>query len=100
VRWLRRLLVLVLAGAACYDATRPPAQQVGARIAIAGIHLYRSTLSPALGSAGLECRFTPSCSHYAEAVIARDGVLKGSWLAARRVVRCGPWTPRGTKDPP
>jgi hypothetical protein len=97
---MRRLLVLVVAGAACYDMTRPPAGQASARAAIAGIHLYRSMVSPALGAAGVECRFTPSCSRYAEAVIARDGILRGSWLAARRVVRCGPWTPKGTKDPP
>lgn len=97
---MRRLLVLVLAGAACYDMMRPPARQVSARVVISGIHLYRSTVSPALTTAGLECRFTPSCSRYAEAVISRDGILKGSWLAARRILKCGPWTPKGTKDPP
>jgi putative membrane protein insertion efficiency factor len=49
---------------------------------------------------GARCRFEPSCSHYADAVIARHGALEGSWLTIRRIARCGPWTPAGTIDPP
>jgi hypothetical protein len=97
---LIRLAVVVAAGAVLYDVTRPPARQAGARLALAGIHLYQRTLSPAAARGGAVCRFTPTCSRYAEAVIARDGILKGGWSAVRRVARCGPWTPAGTKDPP
>jgi len=100
VRWLIRAILLVAAGAFACDAARPPASQVSARLAVAGIHLYQSVLSPFADSAGAVCRFTPTCSHYAEAVIARDGVLKGGWRAITRIARCGPWTKRGTKDPP
>ena len=69
-------------------------------IALAGIHTYQRTLSPVAARIGLRCRFTPTCSRYAEAVIARDGVVVGGWKAVRRLARCGPWTPAGTRDDP
>lgn len=94
------MVLVIVAGAVLYDVTRPPAQQASARFAVAGIHVYQATLSPLVGSTGLACRFTPTCSHYAEAVIVRDGLVRGSWLAAKRIARCGPWTRMGTKDPP
>jgi hypothetical protein len=37
------------------------------------------------------CRFQPSCSAYAITALKRYGALKGSWLAARRLLRCHPW---------
>jgi hypothetical protein len=100
LRWLFRVALVLVAGAVLYDVTRPPAQQVSARFAVAGIHVYQARLSPLVGSAGLACRFTPTCSRYAEAVIRRDGMVRGSWLALKRTARCGPWTRMGTKDPP
>ena len=69
-------------------------------IALAGIHTYQRTLSPLAARAGIRCRFTPTCSRYAEAVIARNGVVIGGWKAVRRIARCGPWTPAGTRDDP
>lgn len=72
----------------------------GAKLAIAGIHAYQSTVSPLVAHTGVRCRFTLSCSHYAEAVIDRDGVLVGGWKTAKRLTRCGPWTPLGTRDDP
>jgi putative membrane protein insertion efficiency factor len=69
-------------------------------LAIAGVHGYQRTLSPLIARAGLRCRFTPSCSHYAEIVIARDGALRGGWEAVKRVARCNPLTPAGTRDMP
>ena len=53
-----------------------------------------------MGELGVRCRFTPTCSHYGAGAIAKYGAWKGSWLAAWRVLRCGPWTPMGTYDPP
>jgi len=41
------------------------------------------------------CRFHPSCSDYAHEALARHGAWRGSWLAARRLCRCGPWHPGG-----
>ena len=98
--WPIRLAVIVAAGAILFDVTRPPARQASARLAVAGIHLYQRALSPAAARAGAVCRFTPTCSRYAETVIARDGIVRGGWLAVKRIARCGPWTPAGTKDPP
>jgi uncharacterized protein len=69
-------------------------------IALGGIHVYQRALAPAAAHAGLRCRFTPTCSRYAEVVIARDGVLRGGIKAAARIARCGPWTPAGTRDDP
>jgi putative membrane protein insertion efficiency factor len=72
----------------------------GRPLALAGIHVYQATVAPVMAGAGMRCRFTPSCSRYAEAVIARDGVLTGGWRAIKRIARCGPWTPPRTVDEP
>ena len=69
-------------------------------IAIASIHGYQRALAPAAARIGLRCRFTPTCSRYAETVIARDGALRGGMKAIARIARCGPWTPQGTRDEP
>lgn len=52
------------------------------------IRLYQCTLSPMLGPA---CRFEPTCSEYAIEAIRRFGILRGSWLALRRLGRCHPF---------
>jgi putative membrane protein insertion efficiency factor len=91
VKWLLCFAAAVLAGALALNA-QP--------IALAGIHVYQHTLSPVAARAGMRCRFTPSCSRYAEAVIARDGVVRGGWKTMKRIARCGPWTTPGTVDEP
>lgn len=55
---------------------------------LAAIWLYRLFLSPFLGR---QCRFLPTCSHYAEEALLRHGPLRGGWLALRRLARCHPW---------
>jgi uncharacterized protein len=70
------------------------------RVALAGIRGYQHFLAPLAADVGIRCRFTPSCSVYAERVIERDGVVRGGWLALKRIARCGPWTPMGTLDDP
>jgi len=41
------------------------------------------------------CRFYPTCSQYAREAITRHGALKGSYMAARRLLRCHPFCPGG-----
>jgi putative membrane protein insertion efficiency factor len=53
---------------------------------------YQRWISPALGP---RCRFAPSCSHYAVDALRAHGLLRGSWLAVRRIGRCHPWNPGG-----
>jgi hypothetical protein len=61
------------------------------------IKLYQYLLSPWVGS---HCRFYPTCSEYAKTAIETHGVLRGSWLAARRLLRCHPWHPGGADPVP
>ncbi len=56
------------------------------------IRLYQLTLAYFFVGA---CRFEPSCSAYAAEAVTRHGALKGSFLAAHRLCRCGPWTAGG-----
>jgi putative membrane protein insertion efficiency factor len=81
------------------DLGRAPDRQWTAAALLAGIDLYQATASPALARVGARCRFEPTCSHYAEGSIRVHGALGGSWRAAWRIARCGPWTPAGTKNP-
>ena len=66
-----------------------------ARLALLGlIRVYRVTLSGWLGG---QCRFYPTCSHYAEDAIRMHGAFHGTLMAAWRIARCGPFT-RGGVD--
>ena len=81
------------------DALRPVPTQFGARLAVAAIDLYRTTVSPALSRSGLvRCRFQPTCSAYGREAIARYGSPRGFALAAGRILRCHPWA-KGGRDP-
>jgi len=55
---------------------------------LAIIYLYRFILSPFIGN---QCRYYPTCSHYAEEAIIEHGPIRGIWMAVRRVSRCHPW---------
>jgi putative membrane protein insertion efficiency factor len=61
--------------------------------AIKLIHCYRYLLSPWVGN---QCRFYPSCSHYAEEAMNTHGFIRGGYLAGRRLLKCHPWHPGGT----
>jgi len=56
------------------------------------IRLYQRWVSPYTPPS---CRFYPSCSEYAAEAISRHGVLRGGWLAVRRLLRCHPLHPGG-----
>lgn len=51
------------------------------------VRAYRLILSPWLGQS---CRFLPTCSQYALEALEHHGAVHGSWLAARRILRCRP----------
>ena len=61
------------------------------------IKLYQYLLSPWVGS---HCRFYPTCSEYAKTAIETHGVLRGSWFASKRLLRCHPWHPGGADPVP
>jgi putative membrane protein insertion efficiency factor len=66
------------------------------------IQLYRQMISPLRLPT---CRFIPTCSQYAVEALTEYGLIRGSWLAAVRLAKCGPWHPGGwdpipERDPP
>ena len=56
------------------------------------VRVYQWTLRPFIGA---QCRFEPSCSHYAIEALRRHGAARGTALSAWRVLRCNPWSPGG-----
>jgi len=67
------------------------------RVVVLGLRLYRLVVSPLYGPT---CRFYPSCSEYALIAVDRHGVVRGGWLAVRRLLRCHPWNPGGVDPVP
>lgn len=56
------------------------------------IRLYQRYISPLTPPT---CRFHPTCSNYAIEAISKYGVLKGTWLAIKRILKCHPFHPGG-----
>jgi putative membrane protein insertion efficiency factor len=56
------------------------------------VRAYQLTLRAVIGA---NCRFEPSCSHYAIEALHTHGALRGTGLATRRILRCNPWHPGG-----
>lgn len=52
------------------------------------VWIYSKAISPLLG---VNCRFQPTCSAYADEALRRYGIGRGGWLALRRIGRCHPW---------
>ena len=59
-----------------------------ARMLIDLIEFYRHMISPLRLPS---CRFMPTCSQYAVDAVTEFGLLRGGWLALRRLGKCGPW---------
>ena len=66
------------------------------RVFLSLIRFYQKQISPGLPS---RCRYYPTCSAYAYEAIEKYGVLKGGWLAFRRLMRCHPFSKHDTYDP-
>ena len=64
-------------------------------VLITFIKAYQLVISPYLPPS---CRYTPSCSCYAQQALRSHGTIKGMWLAIKRVCRCHPWH-QGGYDP-
>jgi uncharacterized protein len=61
--------------------------------------IYKAVISPMLHGVGMgQCLYLPTCSEYAYTAVSRFGVVRGSWLALRRIARCHPWG-KGGADP-
>jgi len=70
-------------------------RSLAVRGAIFLIELYRHTVSPMRMPT---CRFSPTCSQYAVDALTEYGLIRGSWFAVVRLLKCGPWH-RGGWDP-
>ena len=70
--------------------------RLASRTAVAGVLLliraYKLIISPLFAGS---CRFAPSCSSYAAEAVGRHGIMRGGWLAVRRLGRCQPLCPGG-----
>ncbi|WP_416355181.1 membrane protein insertion efficiency factor YidD [Aureimonas phyllosphaerae] len=69
----------------------------GRLLGVGLVRLYQLTFSPLVGG---HCRHIPTCSEYAYEAVARHGLWRGGWLAARRVGRCGPFGSGGLDPVP
>jgi uncharacterized protein len=59
------------------------------------LRLYKTFLSPFLPSA---CRFEPTCSQYTAEAVEKYGAIRGTWMGAKRILRCQPFC-KGGYDP-
>lgn len=94
VGWLSLLAVV-----AVHDAAVPRDREWSTAAMLGLIGEYREHVSPRL-KGRVQCRFVPTCSAYGLESVRKHGALRGSGRAASRILRCGPWTPLGTIDPP
>ena len=75
------------------DPKRPgPIARIARRAVTLAIRGYQVAISPLFPPT---CRFHPSCSVYALTSVDRFGVLRGGWLAVKRIGRCHPFNPGG-----
>lgn len=56
------------------------------------VRFYQGAISPYTPST---CRYTPTCSHYTIEALQKYGILKGGWLALKRIFSCHPWGGQG-----
>ena len=70
----------------------PAPRTPGRFVAHVLIRAYQLTLSPLIGR---QCRYAPTCSHYADEAIRRHGLWAGGWMGLARLLRCQPWGASG-----
>lgn len=69
------------------DNTRNVLAHLPRRLGVAAVRFYQRAISPMLPNA---CIYIPSCSQYTLEAIRKYGLIKGSWLGFRRILRCNP----------
>jgi putative membrane protein insertion efficiency factor len=74
----------------------PQAQSAAVKAALAALRIYKGYLSVLFAGS---CRFEPTCSMYAYEAIERFGVLRGSWMGLKRLLRCHPLSRKFGYDP-
>jgi putative membrane protein insertion efficiency factor len=72
-------------------------QKIMTKLLVSLIKGYQLVLSPFIGQ---QCRFTPTCSHYAIEALQTHGVVEGVLLALKRILRCHPWQAGGHDSVP
>ena len=78
------------------ESVKPSTKPIGVRTALFALTCYKSYLSVLFAGS---CRFEPTCSRYAYEAIERFGVLRGAWLATKRLLRCQPLSRKFGYDP-
>ena len=68
------------------------------KIGIYVIKFYKKFISPIFHFLGVECKYYPTCSQYALEAIEKYGLLKGSFLTGKRILKCNPFS-KGGYDP-
>ena len=74
-------------------------ESLGDRLVRVLFGVYKAVVSPVLHAVSpSRCIYLPTCSEYAYTAVSRFGVVRGGWLAMRRLARCGRWS-EGGLDP-
>jgi len=73
--------------------TAPPARERTANLALRAYKLFIAPVLHAISPS--RCIYLPTCSQYASLAVTRFGIMRGTWLAFRRLTRCHPWAEGG-----
>jgi putative membrane protein insertion efficiency factor len=71
-------------------------QSAAVKAALGALRIYKVYLSVLFAGS---CRFEPTCSMYAYGAIERFGVMRGSWMGLKRLLRCHPLSRKFGYDP-
>jgi hypothetical protein len=77
------------------ESTLVRARRLAVEVLLLPLHVYMRFISPALPR---RCKYEPTCSAYALTAVRELGVIRGTILAAWRLLRCNPWS-HGGWDP-
>lgn len=91
-------VALALFALAAFDAARPSASQVTARMYVRLVEMYQQH-GRALSSRIFQCRFRPTCSEYSRQAVSKHGIAGGLRLTWTRLASCRGQVPLGTPDP-